>query len=65
MSSPTTTYARANTVLFAARAKSRAEARLAAAPSSTVIRELAEDVIQLADIVDILCGALGVAEFKR
>lgn len=62
---PTTTHARANTVLLAARAKSRAQARLNAAPASTVVRELAEDVIQLADIVDLLCGALGEAEFKR
>ena len=67
MSDPvrTTTHSRANAVLIAARASSRAQARLAAAPASTVVRELAEDVITLAEIVDVLCGALGELEFKR
>jgi len=65
MPSPTTTQARANAVLLAARAKARAAARLAAAPASTVVRELAEDVIQLADALDLMCSALGEAEFRR
>lgn len=65
MSPPTTAAARATAILTAARASSRARARLAAAPASTVVKELAEDVIQLSEMVDILCQALGEAEFRR
>ncbi len=50
---------------MAARASSRAQARLAAAPASTVVKELAEDVIKLSEMVDMLCRALGEAEFRR
>jgi len=61
----TTTQNRAQAMILAARAKSRAEARRAQAPASVVIQELTEDVINLAETVDVLCAALGEAEFRR
>lgn len=61
----TTTQARANALLLASRASGRAKARLAASPASTTVRELAGDVVNLSEMVELLCAALVEAEFRR
>jgi len=61
----TTLQPRTNAILLATRAADRAQARKREAPASKVVVALADDVIALAEMVEILCGALAESEFGR